>query len=211
MANLTYDDKIWVTSDRKLEGIYDDIILARSNGVNALVIAHFESTLSLVEAKLSDRSIDHYTFFPGDYTALCAKNSNAETVKVWLGLASYLQTPGSPTARRPEAERLYILFAEHHPMATKDQAVLESVTGLPCQSRIIFHTALTDALLLYFGGESLQGLLKRLGHDESTYLSHPMVTAAIRRAQEKISKQVHQEIVTRSAEEWFKYNLADRG
>jgi len=95
-------------------------------------------------------------------------------------------------------------------MASKDQALIEAVAGLPCQSRIIFHTALTDGFLAHFGGEKLMGLLKQLGHDEDTYLSHSMVSAAIRRAQEKIEKQVNQEMRIWSEEEWFKYNIVDK-
>jgi preprotein translocase subunit SecA len=208
MASLSYDEKVWIDADRKLEGICDDIIMAGRGGSNVLVVAHFESTLSLVAAKLRDRAIHHHTFFPGDNADLC---KSAGTTKVWIALAQYFQSRNLSTGARPENAWLSVLVAEHHPIDRKDDALLEGVGELPCQRAVVFHTALTDALLAHFGGERLRGLLNQLGHDETTYLSHPLVSAAIRRAQKKIGKQVHQEMRTLSAEDWFKYNLRDSG
>lgn len=210
MANLIYTDKVWVNDDRKLEGVCTDIAQARNHGLNVVVIAHFGATLADVEAKLRNRSIDFHTFFAGDNATLCSINSGSQTAQVWLALASYFQARDFQTDRVDEQERLCVLIAEHHPMASRDQALLDAVTCLPCQRRIIFHAALTDALLLHFGGERLQSLLKQLGQQEEDCISHPMISAAIKRAQEKLDKQVGQELRTQSAQEWFKYNLDDR-
>ncbi|HYP29735.1 MAG TPA: hypothetical protein VE262_23685 [Blastocatellia bacterium] len=207
MARPAYEDKIWVDSDRKLSGICDDISLSRAGDVNVLVIAHFESTLSAVEAKLRGESIEHHSFFPGDYAALCGGGVD-KTAKVWLALAPYFQPRAPMTSEGAGREGVCVLFAEHHPMASKDRSLIEALARMPCRSKVIFHAALTDGLLSHFGGEKLQDLLKRLGHKENACLSHPLVTGVIQRAQEKIDKQVDREIPARSEQEWFKYNMA---
>lgn len=210
MARPAYVDKIWVDSDRKLKGLCDEAAQARADNLNVLVVAHFENTLAAVDSMLRARSIDHHTFFASDYQALCAKGQDSKEGKVWLALSPYLRFREPSSNKETGEARLCVLFSEHHPMASKDEALLEVITGLPCRNSIVFHTALTDGFLSHFGGEKLMGLLRQMGHDEDTYLSHPMVSAAIRRAQEKIDKQVSQEMRTRSEEEWFRYNIVDR-
>ena len=189
--------------ERKLEGICDALALAQNENENVLIIAHFEETLAAVEAKLRSRPTAYRSFFPNDYAALCAASSR----KVWLALASYFQPQYSATLDKPAQGSLRVLIAEHHPMRSKDRAVLESLDGLRCRTRVVFHIALTDALLSHFGGEKLQTLLERLGHEEETYLSHTLIGNAIRNAQEKVDRRVHNEIKARSASEWVKYNL----
>lgn len=203
MTKLDYEDRVWVDDGRKLEGICDGLRLAQNDDENVLIIAHFESTLAAVETKLRARSTTYHSFFSNDYPALCSSGSR----KVWLALASYFQAHNSATLEKPADAPLAVLVAEHHPMASKDRALLESLSGLPCRARIVFHVALTDALLTHFGGEKLQDLLERLGHEEEIYISHTLISAAIRNAQEKVDRRVHNEMRAWSANEWVKYNL----
>ena len=121
MPELAHDDRIWANSDRKLKGICDDIVQASANNLNVLVVAHFENTLSIVESKLRGEALDFHTFFQGDYSALCAKNRDSKTAKTWIALASHFQARSPTPAREIEVERVCVLFAEHHPMASKDQ------------------------------------------------------------------------------------------
>jgi hypothetical protein len=209
MATLPFTDKIWVNEDRKLDGIHHDIAAALNDSLNVVVIAHFEATLAGVAANLRARPIEFHTFFAGDDDALCSDNAGTHTAQVWLALATYFRPRHFPVEKEGERDRLCALITEHHPMASKDQALIEAVTGLRCKSRVIFHAALTDGLLSYFGGERLQGLLKQLRQQDEDCLSHPVISGAIRSAQEKIDKKVGREIRAHSAQEWFKYNLRD--
>ena len=209
MARLDFTDKVWVNEDRKLDGIYHDISAAINDGLNVVVIAHFEATLASVAAKLQARSIQFHTFFAGDEDGLCSDNAGTHAARVWLALAAYFRPRHSPAQKGGEQDLLCALVAEHHPMASKDQALIEAVTGLRCKSRITFHSALTDGLLSHFGGEKLQGLLRQLGQRDDDYLSHPVISGAIRSAQEKVEKKVGREIRAQSSGEWFKHNLRD--
>ncbi len=207
MANLPFEEKVWVDGGRKLEGIRRDLAQAAVEATNVLLLAHFDDTLSALGSMLRAASLQHQTHFSDDASALCAKSQGDGQAKVWLTPASHFRAQGAALTSGTQGSRVLILVAEHHPLAAKDQSILEAASRVPCQHTIIFHTALTDALLMRFGGERLQGLMRQLGHDESECVSHPLISTAIRKAQEKIGSQVAGELPTRSAEEWFKYNL----
>jgi len=46
-----------------------------------------------------------------------------------------------------------------------------------------------------------------LGLKEDEHITHPAITAAIRRAQERIGEKVHGDVRTRSPVEWFHDNM----
>ena len=94
-------------------------------------------------------------------------------------------------------------------MSTREQEILDTLAALPCLHDITFHMALTDALMRHFGGERIASLMKSMGAEEEEFLSHPMITKSVRRAQEKVEKKVRREKEAESAEEWMRYNLEE--
>lgn len=204
MTVSAYEDKVWTDGARKLEGIRRDVEGARGEGMSVLVVAHFESALSVVTKKLRECSVEVKTYSSGDPAALCAKGRGASAV--WVVLASHLWAGAVAVTRQMEDATLCVLVAEHHPLAAKDDALLAALARLPCPSRVTFHAALTDALLARVVGEGTFGLLKKLGHTDDECLSHPFISSAIRRVQEKIGKQARGDVPTLSVEDWFKYN-----
>lgn len=98
-------------------------------------------------------------------------------------------------------------MAEHHPLPARDQAIIDAAQNLPRETRICFHAALTDPLLVYFGAGQITRWYKQLGADEESSLSHHLIDTAIRAAQEKVAQRVVNEMPTSSADDWFKYNL----
>ena len=201
-------DKVWLDEGRKLHGICSEIAAAKDNGLTVLAIAHFESTFASLEAALRERPLDYSVYSAFDYSTLCSPGERDGPGRVWVALARDFSARGVPAREKPEPVRLSIIVAEHHPMPARDDAVMEAAASLPCKSQIDFHTSLADPLLSRFGGEAVRSLFQRLGLDEETAISHPMVSAAIRKAQERIGKQVGQDIHARSADEWFRHNLA---
>ena len=61
--------------------------------------------------------------------------------------------------------------------------------------------------MMQFGGQKIAALLQQLGLKDDEHITHPTITAAIRRAQERIAEKAHGDIRTRSAVEWFQYNV----
>jgi len=202
----SYEDKIWLDGNRKLDAICQDVLDARADLSNALVLAHFKSTLAIVEGRLRARAIEYKSYMPLEFSSLCLRGQDTESTSVWVGLASYFHAR-SPAPSEQTRSTLRVLVAEHHPMASRDQAVLDAARSLSCNAQVINHTSLTDPLLNHFGGDRIRGLMKQVGMEEQECLSNPIISRAIRNAQEKIQSQIQREMQTNSPEEWFKYNL----
>lgn len=201
-----YEDKIWFDAGRRLDAICQDAIDAAADRSNALILAHFKTTLAAVEDGLNARSIEYRSYSPLDLSSLCPGYFDSEPSSIWVGQASHFQARSlSPSEHSRSSMR--VLVAEHHPMAPRDQALLDAANSLSCEAQVTYHTSLSDALMMHFGGERLRGLMKQLGMQEQECISHPIISKAIRNAQEKIEKQVQLEVQTMSPEEWFKYNL----
>lgn len=102
MTGASGDDKVWVDEERKLEGIRRDVAEAFSDGLDVLVIAHFEDLLSVVAKRLRECSIEHRTHPFGDPSALCAKRHGGAASAVWL---AGQVTPHAALAGRREIKR----------------------------------------------------------------------------------------------------------
>lgn len=118
----------------------------------------------------------------------------------------------NPTIRQfGEAElqgkEVLIIAAEHHPLAESDEVLLSFMDNLPCRSRIRFHCALDEPLFKMFGGERVISLLKNLGWNEKEYISHPVISSAIEKAQKKVKDKAKGNQRVESNDEWFYYNL----
>ena len=202
------DDQVWWNVERKLQGICDEIAATVAAGGAVLVLAHFEGALAIVEKALRARPIEFQEFSLFDSSKLCQTDGAG---KVWAGLARAFQPPGTRVPDKTAAARaelpLEIVVAEHHPLRSRDEQLIRAAATLACPTQLTFHISLDDPLLTNFGVRSVQQLFKQLGIAQETCLSNSMITAAIRRAQEKIEKQVANDLPAPSIEAWFKYNL----
>ena len=213
MPTTLIDDKVWWDRRHKLNGICEETQAASTTGDNVLVLAHFEATLSEIENTLRSRSFEIQRLAQINFTTVCS----AITAKAWSGLAR------SVPALNPSAEdwgatrlrnvganssrRLHIIVAEHHPLRSRDEQLITSSAELNCEAQLTFHISLDDPLLTNFGVRSFQDLGRRLGIDEESFLSNPMITRAIRQGQEKIEREVPLDLPASSIEDWFKHNL----
>jgi preprotein translocase subunit SecA len=212
MSAVLLDDKIWWNTERKLTGIAQETAFATVRGGNVLVLSHFERTLSAVETALRTTNIEPESFSL-DAAELC-ESSLQSTGRVWIGLARAFHTPSrqfasasSSEAQERRQSALSIIVAEHHPLGSRDEQLIQTAQALSCSPQICFHLALDDPLLVHFSGDSIQKLFRRMGADEETSLSHSFVTTAIRRGQEKIEREVPRDLTAQSIDDWFKYNL----
>ncbi|HRH59013.1 MAG TPA: hypothetical protein PL045_00475 [Chitinophagaceae bacterium] len=98
-----------------------------------------------------------------------------------------------------------IIFVEHYPLKEKEEVLF---TKLQLKEAIVY-SALDDAIFLRFGGENIQQLMIKMGMGESEPVEHALITASIKRAQQKISKKVTIEQSALSQSEWLKVNLKE--
>jgi len=219
MPTALIDDQVWWDKRRKLKGICEQIAAASSTGSKVLLLAHFEGTLASAESALRMHSIEMERFAQFDSGVLCSPDSDRRG-KVWSGLARSFQAThkggagdwGATRLRSPVETPsqipLQIIVAEHHPLRSKDEYVIQAAATITCEAQLTVHVALDDPLLTNFGTRSIQALYKRLGIDEEICLSNPMINTAIRQAQEKIESQVPRDLPAWSIEDWFRHNLA---
>jgi hypothetical protein len=203
MTRSPCDDKVWFDSERKLSGIVSDIRSEIEAGNNVLVLSHFPVALTKLIRGLTGANIQPRSYSTYDAAQLC----EAAPGTVWVGLARAFQPPPSTHISGANKAPLKIFVLEHHPRRSKDQALLDYAERLSCETEVCFYFSLDDPLLLHFNGDSIQGLLKRMGIDESESLSHPLITKAMANAQEKIETSVPKDLQAESIEDWFRYNL----
>jgi preprotein translocase subunit SecA len=200
VATLLSEDKVWFDAGRKFQAIANELKTVGKSGCSVLVLAHFEATLAALTESLRANAVEYQRFSLFDAALLCST-----TVPVfWVGLAREFQAPTNLPAQTPPSRGIQIIVAEHHPKQSRDQAVIDTAKSLPCPSGMCFHFSLDDPLLKHFNGDSMQRLFRTLGGDENECLSHHLITAALRSAQQKI--EAERDLDTQSVEDWFMYN-----
>lgn len=196
------EDKVWFDEARKLEHICADVATSQADGHSVLLLSHFESTLASLAAALREKGISCERFSSLNPAALCMSAPG----KVWLGVARAFQVAYQMTSPT-EGSALRIIVAEHHPMQSRDQGIVDAGARLSCKAQLCFYFSLDDPVMKHFGAESIKALFERLGIDKSECISHHLINTAIRTAQEKIESKVGRDVPTYSADDWFKYNL----
>jgi hypothetical protein len=96
-----------------------------------------------------------------------------------------------------------IVFVEHHPSGIKEKELLEKLRT----KEVIFYSALDEPLFKHFGGDKIILMMEKLGLSENEAIEHPMISAAIKNAQEKISKGLVIEHSAQSQADWFSKNI----
>lgn len=161
------DDKVWVTSDARL-----DAVLAVPG---ARLVAHFAETRQAIQsrARMAGRHAE-------------------------VALAAGLVAP-------PEREAgLTVVVAERHPLREHDDRVVQWADA--AAGRIVFHLSLEDPVVALFAGESLRGLLERLGLTPDAPIESRFVSRAIERGQAQIRRRATGDVPAASAAGWLQAN-----
>jgi preprotein translocase subunit SecA len=195
--------KVWVDDAAKWRGVCDEIAAAHAQGATVVVIAHFHSTSTALEAALRDRSI---AFAPSSSLELSSFNQSLAGAAV-LVVQSQNIRPRLANASRSDVARIVFVVVERYPTPERDETLLKTVASLGSSCEVVYHLALSDPLLKEFNTEKIQTLLQRLGLSQDESLQSSIITKAIRNAQNQIAQKVPREVSASSPEEWFKTNL----
>lgn len=196
------DDKVWFDERRKLDNICADAATARGSGHPVVILSHFEATIARLATLLREKEINYERFAPMTPAELCVSGQG----RLWLGLARAFQVGYQMTSPSPSA-LLEIFVAEHHPMYSRDQEIIDALGVLACNAKISFYFSLEDPVMKHFGAEGVRAMFRRLGIDEDECLSHHLINMAVRTAQEKIERKVGKDLPAHSPADWFRYNL----
>jgi len=95
-----------------------------------------------------------------------------------------------------------IILAEHYPLLQKENEFFQK---LKLQEAEVW-SALDEPLFKHFGSEKIIEMMKQLGMKEDEAIEHPMITKAIRSAQEEISKKIMIDKTSQSQNDWMQRN-----
>ncbi|MBM9576352.1 hypothetical protein JWG45_04210 [Leptospira sp. 201903070] len=96
-----------------------------------------------------------------------------------------------------------LIFCEHYPLRKTEQALF---LKLQLKEATVF-SSLDEELFRTLGGENIAEVMKKFRVNNDA-ISHPMISASIRRAQEKFEKKVPlEQRIDSSQKDWFSANL----
>ena len=103
----------------------------------------------------------------------------------------------------PQVENKRVILLEHYPLCSKEEQLWQNWKP----AGIYILNSLDEPLFNYFGGENAAMLMGKMGLKENEAIEHPMVSKALKNAQQKLEKQVLNEHTASSQEEWFRRNI----
>lgn len=92
-----------------------------------------------------------------------------------------------------------VVFVEHFPLPEEEQ---RKFLDLGLVEAVVF-SALDEPLFRAFGGENLIQLMQKMGMKEDEEIEHKMISASVKRAQEKIGKKAVLITAARSQADWL--------
>jgi hypothetical protein len=95
------------------------------------------------------------------------------------------------------------VFIEHFPLHEKESILFTSLN----LTEVRIFSSLDEPLFQYFGGNKIMEIMEKTGVTENESLQHPLITTALKNAQEKIAKKITIEQGAQSQSDWFKRNL----
>ena len=141
MPLIINDDKIWFDEAQKLKHICLRVSDVCNNGQRVLLLSHFESALATLARLLREKGI----------TCSRAQLNLSDLVAgrpacVWLSQARAFHLANQVTSRLEKAT-LEIIVAEHHPLQSRDQEVVNAAANLGCEATLTFYFSLDDPLM----------------------------------------------------------------
>jgi hypothetical protein len=191
-------DSIWLDNAARLAGVAEKARALSADG-RVLALAHFPRMLDAVEEALGDHLNLARADSEGDVAGWLAA---PEPGFVGLTLVDQLPSHGLDLIGRVDGHVTF-LVAERHPLRAQDDRVERVAAALPYATAVQFVLAFDDPLLERFVGDRVKGLLAQLGMSADEEMSHPMISAAIERAQKKIAEQSTEDVRADSAEDWL--------
>jgi hypothetical protein len=92
-----------------------------------------------------------------------------------------------------------VIFIEHFPLQAEEQSKFADL-GLQ-EAKV--YSALDEAIFEIFGGKRIVELMQKMDMKENEMIQHNMITAAIKRAQEKIAEKAMVTGSARSQRDWM--------
>lgn len=194
-------DVVWYSKAGKYGGLLRR--MDQYAGQKVLLAAHFRATLLELAAC--------HEFFRS-----LPNPQSAEDLRAFLNLApapdkaqvcavdaALLQS--WPEDGAPKTGRGMVLGIERFPLRDADDALVAGARRLPLECEVEFHLSLDDAVLRMFVTDSMATFLRKNGKPDQP-LESKMVSNSIKKAQDRIRKNVISETPCESVEDWLTQN-----
>jgi hypothetical protein len=172
-------------------------------------VAHFKKTATEIRIRFQARNLQFKDFEEAFdfHSSELKKATNQALIVMAERISEFDGRMRQLKASEMKVQEVLFIVAEHHPLHECDEALLSCMSNLPCRSRIRFHSALDEPLLKMFEAERVLEVVKHLGLDQRQYISHPLISSAIEKAQKRIKDKATGNQRVDSMDEWFHYNL----
>ncbi|HKB36444.1 MAG TPA: hypothetical protein VKD72_08325 [Gemmataceae bacterium] len=203
------NDKIWLTTAAKLNGVREAIRERVGQDAVVVVAAHFPASLREVRKHLETTGLSVSLAEGRDAGKQLFELARRGDTTIVAALVETLAGLTPPEAVGGEPFRVRFVVGERHLLRTKDDAFLPFAERLTPPGRIGFHLSLEDPVLRLFAGDWVGDVLRRLGMQESDAVESRMIARRIRAAQNKIAKLAVLDRPADSAEEWVRLNCPE--
>ncbi|MGE5544471.1 MAG: preprotein translocase subunit SecA, partial [Bacillota bacterium] len=188
MIRRDHPDVVYRTELGKFRAVVDDIVECHKRGQPVLVGTISIEKSELLSQMLEKRGVPHQVLNAKHHekeAQIIAKAGQAGTVTIATNMAGR-GTDIVLGEGVTDLGGLYVLGTERHEARRIDNQLRgrSGRQGDPGMSR--FYVSLEDDLMRLFGSESIEGLLDRLGMDDSMPIEHAMISRAIENAQRKV-------------------------
>ncbi|MBK7653209.1 MAG: hypothetical protein IPJ20_24235 [Flammeovirgaceae bacterium] len=103
--------------------------------------------------------------------------------------------------------KVSFFFVGHYPLPAKENSLIQKLDTTFPQCPITFCSSLDDPCFEAFGSKNIIGMMEKMGMKEDEVIEHAMVSAAMKRAREKVAESITKEISAHSEAEWFRLNV----
>lgn len=188
MIRKDNSDWIYRTEQGKFEAVVEDIIEKHKQGQPVLVGTISIEKSELLSGMLNKRGVKHQVLnakYHEKEAQIIAQAGQPETVTIATNMAGR----GTDIVLGEGVQNLgglYVLGTERHESRRIDNQLRgrSGRQGDPGESR--FYVSMEDDLMRLFGSSNIEGVMDRLGMDDSVPIENKLITRAIENAQKKV-------------------------
>ena len=196
MVRKDFNDQIFRTEKEKYEAITKKILECNKNGQPVLVGTTSIDKSEKISKHLDSRGLKHNILnakFHEEEAKIIADAGKTKSVTIATNMAGRgtdIKLGGKKnTENENEVKKsggLCVIGTERHESRRIDNQLRgrSGRQGDPGSS--IFFISLQDELMRIFGGDQIDGVLKKLGLKENESIDHPWINKAMERAQQKV-------------------------
>ena len=212
MVRNDFNDKIFRTEKEKYNAITNKIIECSSKGQPVLVGTTSIEKSEKISTFLNDKKIKHNVLNAKQHekeAKIIAEAGKTGAVTIATNMAGrgtdiklggnkdYFEDGLTNDVKEFEKDEkavknlggLFIIGTERHESRRIDNQLRGRSGRQGDPGASIFYISLQDELMRIFGGDSIDGMLKKLGLKENESIDHPWINKAMERAQKKVESR----------------------